>query len=197
MPAKSAKTVKAPKSRLPDVSQGKMTRAQKALRDSIMSGPRKLTELRGPFAVWMHAPELGELAQKLGAFCRLQTRVPPRLSEFAILVTASLWQAQYEWFAHAPIAERAGVKPDVIAALRAGRAPKRLPRDERAVYDFIHELYRTNRVSDSTYRRLHALLGDAGMVEFVGILGYYVLVAMSLNVFRMPLPQGEPLPFRE
>jgi 4-carboxymuconolactone decarboxylase len=200
MPAKSvkaAKPVKAPKPRLEQVSEAKMTGSQRALRDSIMSGPRQLTELRGPFAVWLHAPEIGELAQKLGAFCRLQTRVPPRLSEFAILVTASLWQAQYEWFAHAPIAERAGVKPDVIAALRAGRAPKRLPKDERAVYDFVQELYRTNRVSDRTYKRLHALFGDAGMVEFVGILGYYVLVAMSLNVFRMPLPPDEPLPFRE
>jgi 4-carboxymuconolactone decarboxylase len=191
------KSAKLLKSRLPSVADADMTDAQRALRDSIMAGPRKLTELRGPFAVWLHAPEMGERAQQLGAFCRLQTRVPPRLSEFAILVTASLWRAQYEWFAHAPIAERAGVKPETIRALRAGRAPKRLPKDERAVYEFVKELYRTRRVSDRSYRRLHALLGDAGMVEFVGILGYYVLVAMSLNVFRMPLPSGHALPFRE
>jgi 4-carboxymuconolactone decarboxylase len=174
-----------------------MSAAQRSLRDSIMAGPRKITELRGPFAVWLHAPEMGERAQQLGAFVRLQTQIPPRLSEFAILVTASLWRAQYEWFAHAPIAERAGVRPEAIKALRAGRVPQRLPKDERAVYDFVRELYRTRRVSDSTYRRVHALFGDAGMVEFIGILGYYVLVAMSLNVFRMPLPPGEPLPFRE
>jgi 4-carboxymuconolactone decarboxylase len=194
MPAKS---VKAPKCRLPDVAEPDMTTAQRALRDSIMAGPRKITELRGPFAVWLHAPEMGERAQQLGAFVRLQTQIPPRLSEFAILVTASLWRAQYEWFAHAPIAERAGVKPEAIKALRAGRVPQRLPKDERAVYDFVRELYRTRRVSDAAYRRVHAIFGDAGMVEFVGILGYYVLVAMSLNVFRMPLPPGEPLPFRE
>lgn len=192
------KPAKAPKCRLPAIAETDMTAEQRALRDSIMSGPRKLTELRGPFAVWLHAPQMGELAQKLGAFVRLQTRVPPRLSEFAILVTASLWQAQYEWFAHAPIAERAGVKPDAISAIKAGRTPQRLPKDERAVYDFVQELYRSNRVGDATYRRLHTVLGgDDAMVEFVGILGYYVLVAMSLNVFRMPLPPDAALPFRE
>ena len=89
------------------------------------------------------------------------------------------------------------MRKETIAALRAGRAPKSAPKDERAVYDFIKELYRTKRVGDRTYARLHALLGDAGMVEFVGILGYYVLIAMSLNVFRMGPPEGEPLPFRE
>lgn len=191
------KPAKAPICRLPAVGEN-MTTEQRALRDSIMSGPRKLTELRGPFAVWLHAPAMGELAQKLGAFVRLQTRIPPRLSEFAILVTASLWKAQYEWYAHAPIAERNGVKPQVIEDIKAGRTPKRLPKDERAVYDFVQELYRTDRVGDATYRRLHAILGgDAAMVEFVGILGYYVLVAMSLNVFRMPLPPDGALPFQE
>lgn len=191
------KPAKAPICRLPAVGEN-MTTEQRALRDSIMSGPRKLTELRGPFAVWLHAPAMGELAQKLGAFVRLQTRIPPRLSEFAILVTASLWKAQYEWYAHAPIAERNGVKPQVIEDIKAGRTPKRLPKDERAVYDFVQELYRTDRVGDATYRRLHAILGgDAAMVEFVGILGYYTLVAMSLNVFQMMPPQGEALAFPE
>jgi 4-carboxymuconolactone decarboxylase len=184
--------------RLPAIAEEKLTPAQRALVDSIRSGPRgQSTQIRGPFAVFLHSPEYGQRAQELGGYCRLKTRVPPRLSEFAILVTAKLWRAQYEWFAHVPHAERAGVAPQTIKALRAGRLPKSLPKDERAVYDFIKELYRRKRVGDKTYARLQALLGDEAMVEFVGILGYYVLIAMSLNVFRMGPPEGEPLPFRE
>jgi len=97
---------------------------------------------RGPFAVFLHAPEFGELAQQLGGYCRYKTAVPPRLSEFAILVTAKLWRAQYEWFAHVPQAERAGVKPATIRDLHQGRVPKSAPKDERAIYDFVQELYK-------------------------------------------------------
>jgi 4-carboxymuconolactone decarboxylase len=185
-------------SRLPAIPAERLTPAQRALVDSIRSGPRgQATQIRGPFAVFLHSPDYGQLAQQLGGYCRLKTRVPPRLSEFAILVTAKLWRAQYEWFAHVPHAARAGVTPQTIRALRAGRTPKSAPKDERAVYDFIKELYRRRRVGDKTYARVHALLGDDGMVELVGILGYYVLIAMSLNVFRMGPPEGEPLPFPE
>jgi 4-carboxymuconolactone decarboxylase len=184
--------------RLPAIPAERLTPAQAALVDSIRSGPRgQATQIRGPFAVFLHSPEYGQRAQELGGYCRLKTKVPPRLSELAILVTAKLWRAQYEWFAHVPHAERAGVTPQTIAALRAGRLPKSAPKDERAVYDFVKELYRDKRVGDKTYARLHALLGDDGMVELVGILGYYVLIAMSLNVFRMGPPEGEPLPFRD
>jgi 4-carboxymuconolactone decarboxylase len=184
--------------RLPAIPAEQLTPAQQALVDSIRSGPRgQSTQIRGPFAVFLHSPDFGQLAQQLGGYCRLKTKVPPRLSEFAILVTAQLWRAQYEWYAHVPHAERAGVTAQTIRALRAGRSPTSAPKDERAVYDFIKELYRRKRVGDRTYARLQALLGDDGMVELVGILGYYVLVAMSLNVFRMGPPEGEPLPFRE
>ena len=189
---------KRPPPRLPAIAAERLTPAQQALVDSIRSGPRgQATQIRGPFAVFLHSPDYGQLAQQLGGYCRLKTRVPPRLSEVAILLTAKLWRAQYEWYAHVPHAERAGVTPNTIRALRSGRMPKSAPKDERAVYDFIRELYRRKRVTDKTYARLHSLLGDAGMVEFVGILGYYVLIAMSLNVFRMGPPEGEPLPFPE
>ena len=134
--------------RLPAIPAEKQTPAQQALVDSIRSGPRgQATQIRGPFAVFLHSPEYGQLAQQLGGYCRLKTKVPPRLSEFAILVTAKLWRAQYEWYAHVPHAERAGVSPQTIKALRAGRAPKNAPKDERAVHDFIKELYRRKRVA--------------------------------------------------
>ena len=155
------------------------------------------TTIRGPFAVFLHAPAFGELAQQLGGYCRFKTAVPPRLSEFAILCTAKFWRAQYEWFAHVPLAERAGVKTETIRDLHQGRAPKSAPKDERAIYDFVQELYKTRRVSDKTFKRVNAILGDTTTIELVGILGYYVLISMILNVFRMSPPEGEPLPFVE
>jgi len=188
---------KPPRPRLPVLTEQALDARQRALFESIKSGPRGRASLGGPFGVYMHAPDFGELTQQLGAFVRYKTSLPPRLSEFAILVIARLWRAQYEWHAHAPIAERAGVTPSTIGDLRAGRAPSRAPKDERAIHDFIKELHKTRRVSDRTYARVHTVLGDTGMIEFVGIVGYYTLVAMLLDVFRVPLPADAVMPFAE
>jgi 4-carboxymuconolactone decarboxylase len=197
MPAK-ALSAKRPAPRLAILDDQRMNDAQRALMSAMRAGPRgqSLTP-RGPFAAWLHAPQFGGLVQQLGAHCRYQTALPARLSEFAILCTARQWRAQYEWFAHEPMAEKAGVKPKTIADVRAGRAPKSAPADERAIYAFVQELYKTKRVSDRTYKRVQAILGDAPTVELVGILGYYVLVAMTLNVFRMMPPADAKLAFAE
>jgi 4-carboxymuconolactone decarboxylase len=190
MPAKTLRP------RLNDIPDAQMTARQHELAAEMMK-TRGKTTIEGPFGVFLHAPDYGDLAQKLGAHCRYRTAVPPRLSEFAILVIGRLWRAQFEWYAHALLAEKAGVAPKTIKDIKAGRAPKSAPKDERAIYDFVFELHKTRRVSDKTYGRVHALLGDAGMVEFAGILGYYTLVAMTLNVFNVKLPDGETLPFAE
>ena len=193
-----AMPAKRPAPRLPVLDETQMNDAQRALMDAIRSGPRgKSITPRGPFAVWLHAPEFGQLAQALGGHCRYKTALSPRLSEFAILCTARLWRAQYEWFAHAPMAEKAGVKRKTIQDLRAGREPKSATKDERAIYAYIRELYKTKRVSEGAYSRVHAFLGDAAMVELVGILGYYVMISMTLNVFRMMPPAEAELPFAE
>jgi 4-carboxymuconolactone decarboxylase len=189
---------KRPAPRLPVLAEDRLSEPQRTLLDALRAGPRgQSITLRGPFAAWMHAPDFALLAQALGAHCRYQTGLEPRLSEFAILCTARAWRAQYEWFAHAPIAERAGVKAKTIADIRAGRAPAAAPKDERAIYAYVQELYKTRRVSDRTYRRVHDLLGDAAMVELTGLLGYYALVAMTLNVFRMLPPAEAELAFAE
>jgi len=189
---------KRPTPRLALVNEQHMSEAQRVLLASLRAGPRGASITpRGPFAVWMHAPELGELAQKLGAYCRYGTALSPRLSEFAILCTAQLWRAQYEWFAHAPMAAKGGVKPKTIEDLRRGRAPKSAPKDERAIYDFIREIYKTKRVSERTFKRVQSLLGDKSTVELVGILGYYALISMTLNVFQMLPPDSEKLAFSE
>jgi len=183
--------------RLPKLNETTLTADQRALAQSIASGPRGQFKMSGPFAIFLHAPTFGELAQKLGGHLRFKTGVSPRLSEFAILCTGQQWKAQYEWAMHAPMAEKAGVKPETIRDIQAGRAPKKAPRDEMAIYAFIKELYATKRVSTGTYNKVKKLLGDAGVVELVGILGYYAMVSMTLNTFKAPLPQGTPAPFAE
>jgi 4-carboxymuconolactone decarboxylase len=183
--------------RLPTLAAETFTPEQRALADSIKAGPRGQFKLSGPFAVYLHSPTFGELAQKLGGHLRFKTSVPPRLSEFAILVTAQHWKAQYEWVMHAPMAEKQGVKPQTIRDIQAGRAPKSAPRDEMAIYAFAKDLYATKRVSTANFNRVKKLLGDAGTVELVGILGYYAMVSMTLNTFRAPLPEGTPAPFGE
>ena len=189
---------KRPTPRLPLLNDEQLTPPQRVLMDAIRSGPRgKSMNPRGPFAAFIHAPAFGDLAQQLGAHCRYHTALEPRLSEFAILCTARLWRAQYEWYAHAPMAAEAGVAPKTIAELRAGRAPKSAKKDERAVYDFIQELYKTRRVGDRNYKRVRAFLDDGAMVELIGILGYYVMISMTLNVFRMLPPDDAPLAFPE
>jgi 4-carboxymuconolactone decarboxylase len=191
-PKKLARKKPAPKKlnyRLPALSEETLDGEQRALLESMRSGPRGgRVQLRGPFGVYMLAPKYGELTQQLGAHVRFNTAVEPRLSEFAILCTARMWRAQYEWHAHAPIAEKAGVKPETIRDLKAGRPPKKAAKDERAIYDFVQELHKRRRVSDRNYKRVQAVLGDRGIVELVGILGYYTGVSMILNVFNVPLP---------
>jgi 4-carboxymuconolactone decarboxylase len=194
-------TKKQPKAlpyRLPAVTEDKLDDTQRALLASMRAGPRgDRVKLGGPFGVYMHAPQYCDLVQQLGAFVRFETSLPPRLSEFAILCTARLWRAQYEWHAHAPIAEKAGVKPEVIADLKAGRTPKKAAKDERLIFDFVQELYKKRRVSERTYKRVQGFLGDRGAVELTGILGYYAGVSMTLNVFNVPLPDGAAPHFAE
>ena len=146
----------------------------------------------------MHAPEFGLLAQALGAHARYQTALPPRLSEFAILCTARLWKRAVR-VVRACADGRKGRREDRRRSptCAPGASRTSAPKDERAIYDFIQELYKTRRVSDRTYKRVHALLGDAAMVELVGILGYYALISMTLNVFNMLPPENEKLAFAE
>ena len=189
---------KRPPYRLKEITDEQMTALQRGLRDAIYAGPRgQRSKLTGPFQIWLNAPEFGNLAQAVGAHVRFKTSLSPRLSEFAILVTAQWWRAHYEWHAHAPIAERSGVKPQSVKDIQVGRLPKSAAKDERAIYDFVRELYKTRRVGDGTYKRVHAFLGDAGVVELVGICGYYAMISMTLNVFRAQLPADVALPFKE
>ena len=208
MPAKKtkAKPRKAPAKkaakplpyRLAEVTEETLNPAQRVLLESLRASPRgKGVSLGGPFGVYMYAPEVGEVAQQLAAFCRYKTRLPKRLSEVAILMVGRIWKSQYEFHVHSGDGERAGIKPDVIRDLKAGRAPAKAAKDERAIYDFLSELHKKTRVSDRNYKRVQELLGDGGVVELLAIVGSYATTSMILNTFRVPLPDGVVAPFAE
>lgn len=173
-------------SRLPELRRESLTREQALLFEAIATGPRGgAIALDGPFGVWMHSPAFGLAAQRLGRQVRYESALPQRLSELAILVCARRWRAGFEWSVHAPIAEKAGVAPDVIEAIRQGRAPPFALPDEAVVHDFSRALLETSRAPDEVYRRAAALLGETALVDLTGLLGYYTLVAFTLNAFEV------------
>lgn len=181
--------------RLPAFDRAAATPAQEAVLDEILSGPRG--NLDGPFLAWIASPELAEHAQRLGAFCRYRTGLPLRLSELAILVTAVQWRAQAEWQIHYPIALQAGASTEIAEALLEGKRPVFADPDEALIYDFATELYDAKRVSDPTFEKAVKRFGHETTVNLVGLLGYYALVAMTLNVFAMRASEDAPLPFEE
>jgi 4-carboxymuconolactone decarboxylase len=178
-----------------DIDLENLDAAQAQVRDAIVSGPRGL--IQGPLKVWLVSSELAERAQSLGAFCRYGTSLPARLSELAILVTGAHWRAGFEWAVHAPIAVAAGLGLDATEALRRGVEPAFEAEDERAVYRFCHSLLSARQVPDEEFAAAVAVLGDKGVVELVGVLGYYGLISMTINVFKVPLPEGVSDPFVE
>ena len=171
-----------------------MSPQQLRVHDEILDDPRRGIALQGPFHAWLYSPELADRAQKLGKFCRFSSSLPKRLSELAILVVARHWSAQFEWYAHAPMAISAGISVEVVEAIRTKEIPILDADDERLVYDFVSELLESRTVSQSTYEQAEATLGRLGVVDLVGIVGYYCLVSVTLNVFDMPLPKGEAPP---
>lgn len=179
--------------RLPDLTPETMTPAQQAAYDAIKAGPRGVVQ--GPLRSWLQSPELAERAQALGAFCRYGTSLPPRLSELAILVTGSFWQAGFEWAVHAPIGLAAGLDPVAVEALRTDAVPAFPNADEQAVYEFARELLHNHKVTDARYSAAVEAVGAVAVVELVGILGYYGLISMTINAFQVDLPDGAPDPF--
>ncbi len=180
--------------RLPDIDPAALDTDQRRVYEAILSGPRGRVE--GPLHVWLTNPAFAERAQALGAYCRYGSSLPPRLSELAILVTGAHWRAGFEWFAHAPIAVKAGLDPATVEAIRKGEDPSLTKDDERAVYQFSRELIARRRVSQATYDFAERLLDPRGLVDLVGILGYYALISMTINAFEVPIPNSSEDPFR-
>jgi 4-carboxymuconolactone decarboxylase len=179
--------------RVQDIVPTELDAEQKRVYDAILAGPRGVVE--GPLRVWLHSPQLADQAQALGAFCRYGTTLEPRLSELAILVTGSFWKAGFEWHVHAPIGVKAGLDPNAVEAIRKGEPPHFPRSDEAAVYAFAQELLTKRCVCDQTYAEAQHALGQRGLVDLVGILGYYALISMTIVAFEVPLPPGAAEPF--
>ena len=179
--------------RLPELDPAKFSAEQKKVHEAILAGPRG--KVVGPLKVWLNNPGLAEHAQALGAYARFNSSLPPRLSELAICITGAFWKANFEWFAHAPLAIKAGIDPAAVEAIRVGATPKLTKSDEQAVYDFATELLQARRVSNATFERAQKELGETRVIDLVGIIGYYGLVSVTLNAFEIPLPAGEKEPF--
>lgn len=165
---------------------------QQAVVDKMLSGPRG--GMRGPFESLLRRPELCDRVQHLGAYCRFDTTLPADVAELAIILTGKHWTAQFEFWAHARLAREAGVPEAVIEAVRTGATPEFESDAYRAVYEFVTEYFATNRVSDATYQQAVAALGEGGVVDLIGLVGYYGLVSFTLNVFEVTVPDGESEP---
>lgn len=177
--------------RVRDLRPEEMTEVQRSVADEAVAGQRQ--RLPAPLRAWLHSPELGSRAQRLGEFVRYDTVLGPIVSELAILVTARFWTSHYEWFAHKRIALESGLDPAVVDAIAERRRPVLADPKLRAVYDYAVVLHETHLVPEPIHAAALAALGEQGLVELVGVLGYYTLVAMTLNAFQIGPPEGEPL----
>lgn len=173
-------------SRIPELQRHQLSPEQTKVYDAILASRGSL---HGPFRAWLHSPKLAQKTQQLGEHVRFQTNFPGRLRELAILVTARFWDAQLEWSLHEPLAREAGIPRSAIEEIKRRRAPEFEQRDEEAVYRYTFDLLRDHFVDDDVFAGVSEHLGTRGLTELTILIGYYSLVALSLNAFRVPVPQ--------
>jgi 4-carboxymuconolactone decarboxylase len=183
--------------RFKPLTYDQLNAAQKTLVEHLYAGERG--GMSGPFNVLLRSPEMGDLAQQLGAQLRFHSTLAAKQRELAIIMTARAWNAQYEWYAHSRSALQAGISQSVVEAIAAGKRPAGLAPDEEVVYNFCNELLKTKQVSDPTFQAAVSKLGERGVVDLTALVGYYHLVSMLLNIDRYPLPDNakpelKPLP---
>ena len=181
--------------RFPQLTMDQLDEKQKPLGEQIMKVSS--VGLGGPYNPMIRSPVLGQRLFDLFYYLRWQTSVPTRLNEFAILIIGRQWRSQVEWYAHAPLAAKAGLSSDIIAELKAGKRPSNMAEDESVVYDFVTELTTTQKVSDETYARAKKVFKDQQIVDLTAVAGNYVMVAMVLAMAEetVPASKGEP-PFK-
>jgi 4-carboxymuconolactone decarboxylase len=173
-----------------------LTPAQKAWAAMIAPPPRNAKITNPPYRAYVRNPDLAPRLSALSDYLRWHTSLPPRLSELAILITARQWTAQYEWFAHYPLALKAGLDPAVLSAIAAGKRPENMKDDEAALYDLAIALYRDKQVPDAVYGAAREKFGERGIMDIIGIIGYYDLVSMTLITMQAGAPNDSvaPLP---
>jgi 4-carboxymuconolactone decarboxylase len=181
--------------RMPQIPTDQMSPEQKKVADAITGGPRK--SLSGPFNAWLRSPELADRLQQVGEYVRFKTSLDHRLNELAILITARHWGSQYEWYAHHPLAMKAGLDPHIAAELAEGKRPSGMKEDEALVYDFSTQLRDKHNVEDATYNAAVRKLGEQGVMDLIAVNGYYDLVSMTLNVAQVRPPEAEKVPIAQ
>jgi 4-carboxymuconolactone decarboxylase len=180
--------------RLKPLLESEMSEAQLKAAREFASGPRGRMNPNGPNFALLRSPQLMERTQKLGEYLRYNSSIPTRLNEFAILITARQWNAQMEWFSHNELALKAGLSPEVAADLAQGKRPAGMKDDEAVVYQFCKEIHDNKDVTDATYKAVVEKFGERGVMDLIGVTGYYTMLAMVLNVTRMALPDGASPP---
>jgi 4-carboxymuconolactone decarboxylase len=174
--------------RMPEIAADQMTDAQKKAASEFAEG--RGYAVRGPFAAMLRSPEVMLRAKAMGDYVRFKSTIPTQLNELAIIITARQWSQNYEWQAHRPLAEKAGIRPEIAQAIADGRRPSGMSSDEEIVYDFSMELHANKSVSDATYKRALEKFGEQGIIDLTAANAYYTFNAMMLNVARTALPAG-------
>jgi 4-carboxymuconolactone decarboxylase len=181
--------------RFSPLSPEQMTPEQKRMVEGISSGPRG-GGLRGPFKALLRSPELGDRVQRVGAYIRFESSIPPALNEMAILLAGRKWNAQYEFYAHRELGLKAGMRSAIADAIAVGARPEPMDADETIVWEFCSQLLETTEVSDARFQAVVERFGEKGVIDLVGAVGYYSMVSMILNVDRVQLPPGETPPLK-
>jgi 4-carboxymuconolactone decarboxylase len=180
--------------RFPQLTMDQLDEKQKPLGEQVMKVSS--VGLAGPYNPMMRSPVLGQRLFDLFHYLRWETSVPAKLNEFAILIIGQQWRSQVEWYAHAPLAAKAGLSPEIIAELKANKRPSNMAEDEAVVYDFVTELTATQKVSDETFARAKKVFGDQQIVDLTAVAGNYVMVAMMLAMAEESVPPGKEPPFK-
>jgi len=180
--------------RFKPLTYDEMTAPQKKMIDNLLAGPRG--GAAGPFNALLRSPEMGDLAASFGAATRFKTSIPPKLNELAIILVGRHWTSQFEWQAHHRAALQAGLSPAICDAIAEGRRPQNMAKDEEVVYNFVTELLNTTQMSDATFNATKAAFGERGIIDLIGVMGWYTTVSMVLNVDQHPLPDGQAPPLK-
>ena len=179
--------------RIKDWTVENLTEEQKEIHDNIVSGPRG--HVVGPLRIWLNNPGLARSAQTVGEYARYGTSLSKGLSELAIITTGRVWSSAFEWEHHAPLAIEGGIDPENVNIISIGQRPNFKKAEEEAVFDFAAEANILKNVSDNTYNNLVNILNETAAIDIVGICGYYSLISMTLNVFKVPSDTDKwPLP---
>ena len=178
--------------RMPTLEPAVMSEAQRKAAQALAAGPRG--GVKGPFIALLRSPELMDRLQQVGEYLRFHSSLDPRISELLMLAVSRAWTQQFEWAVHVPLALKAGVSPQAVDSLAQGRRPEAMANDEAIAYAFCEELLRTKGISDATYRAAVDQFGERGVVDMLGVIGYFTIMCMVLNVAHTPAQTGSNVP---